>query len=402
MTIESDLKTAYQTLYDHKNPENALELYNGILEQSPENLNASIYKAASLEKLYFANEKWHNEETIESAKKLLNKALDLAINRGIRSKIGLIYFRFFIHYFNLKKYQDSKIYFDKCKEYDYVDPTLPLWESRLNKKLEKLTKNKGKTNVSTQATTAPTATTKSELKEQKVTPTPTSSIPKAVPAALPEIPQPTKFRTDWYQTPKTVTLSLFTASLPKSKEDIQTTLSSKDKRTLNVSYPIPDTSSEFQYNAKLSHEIDPDAINVQLYSKKMEFTFTKVDAVQWKTLESAGNDDKQEIKQFESTPSTGSSTNLSYPSSSRKQTDWSKLTLDNNDAAYGDNDDDEEGDSADAFFKKLYAGADPETQRAMMKSFIESNGTTLNTNWEEVSKKFVKPAPPEGTELKHW
>ncbi|KAI9875939.1 MAG: hypothetical protein M1823_007373, partial [Watsoniomyces obsoletus] len=52
---------------------------------------------------------------------------------------------------------------------------------------------------------------------------------------------------------------------------------------------------------------------------------------------------------------------------------------------------DESGDAIDGFFKKLFKNSDPDTQRAMMKSFQESNGTALSTNWEEVGKKRVEP-----------
>lgn len=56
----------------------------------------------------------------------------------------------------------------------------------------------------------------------------------------------------------------------------------------------------------------------------------------------------------------------------------------------------------DAFFKKLYQGSDPDTQKAMMKSYQESNGTSLSTNWGEVSKKRVEIQPPEGVVAKKW
>ena len=64
--------------------------------------------------------------------------------------------------------------------------------------------------------------------------------------------------------------------------------------------------------------------------------------------------------------------------------------------------DDDGGDPVQGFFKKLYASADPDTRRAMMKSYQESNGTALSTNWAEVGKAKVETSPPEGMEAKSW
>jgi suppressor of G2 allele of SKP1 len=60
------------------------------------------------------------------------------------------------------------------------------------------------------------------------------------------------------------------------------------------------------------------------------------------------------------------------------------------------------GDEANLFFKKLYASADDDTKRAMMKSYVESNGTVLSTNWAEVGKGKVETSPPDGMEAKKW
>ena len=37
-----------------------------------------------------------------------------------------------------------------------------------------------------------------------------------------------------------------------------------------------------------------------------------------------------------------------------------------------------------------------------MKSFQESGGTTLSTNWDEVGKGKVEVQPPQGSEWKRW
>lgn len=61
------------------------------------------------------------------------------------------------------------------------------------------------------------------------------------------------------------------------------------------------------------------------------------------------------------------------------------------------------GDSTlNSFFQKIFADADEDTKRAMMKSYQESAGTTLSTNWDEVRKSKVEVKPPAGSEWKKW
>ena len=38
----------------------------------------------------------------------------------------------------------------------------------------------------------------------------------------------------------------------------------------------------------------------------------------------------------------------------------------------------------------------------MVKSFTESGGTVLSTNWQDVGKREVKGSPPKGLEMKSW
>jgi suppressor of G2 allele of SKP1 len=105
-----------------------------------------------------------------------------------------------------------------------------------------------------------------------------------------------------------------------------------------------------------------------------------------------------------STPSTAAQ-GPSYPTSSRKgPKNWDAVVSEElsskNEA--GEDEFQEEGDHVNAFFKKLYKDADPDTRRAMMKSFQESNGTSLSTNWSEVQNKKFETQPPEGVEAKPW
>lgn len=85
-----------------------------------------------------------------------------------------------------------------------------------------------------------------------------------------------------------------------------------------------------------------------------------------------------------------------YPSSSKKSKDWASLEK-------SVEDEKAEGEAAlNALFQKIYKDGSDEVKRAMMKSFVESGGTTLSTNWEEVGKESVPVRPPDGVVPKKW
>ncbi|KAI0376505.1 SGS-domain-containing protein [Hypomontagnella monticulosa] len=101
------------------------------------------------------------------------------------------------------------------------------------------------------------------------------------------------------------------------------------------------------------------------------------------------------VSKADSAQTTGNA--QSYPTSSKKgAVNWDKVV--------GGDDEEEEskGGDVNSFFQMLYKNADDDTRRAMMKSYIESNGTSLSTNWNEVKEKTFETQPPDGAEAKKW
>jgi suppressor of G2 allele of SKP1 len=93
-------------------------------------------------------------------------------------------------------------------------------------------------------------------------------------------------------------------------------------------------------------------------------------------------------------------------SAPKKTKDWNGITskiLESDKEKTTEEDPNVGGDSTlNGFFQKIFADSDEDTKRAMMKSYQESGGTHLSTNWGEVAKEKVPVSPPKDSEWKKW
>ncbi|KAF7586750.1 hypothetical protein BBP40_008370 [Aspergillus hancockii] len=240
------------------------------------------------------------------------------------------------------------------------------------------------------------------------------STPSTTPAPLSD-----KVRHEWYQSSESVVVTLYIKGVPKDKVDTEL-----NDESVSLQFPLP-SGAEYDFTLHpLFASVDPSSCKVSVMSTKIELVLKKqVPGLKWSALEASSADIKLADRKSTIYSAPVGSAAPSYPTSSRHGAkDWDKVAssltekktkskgkgkaVDKEGEDSKGNDDGDESDGAesvdsefgndavDSFFKKLYANANDDTRRAMMKSYVESQGTSLSTNWEEVSKGKVGARPP--------
>lgn len=331
-------------------------------------------------------------------------AVVLAKKRGKKELLTQSQLRRGIALFGLERWADAQQCFQWVSRLNDEDKSLKIWGMKVQAKLKELEAGDEKGVVSV-----------------REFPNVDLSNDDQAPAPVPEGVQTpaNKIRHEWYQTPENVVVTLFAKGIPKDKAVVDL-----KHNSLTISFPLP-SGSEFQFSLDcLYADIDETSSTSKIMSTKVEFTLKKVTPGQkWPSLEGTTSPSTESQHDSDLDISTAAMRRAvlndkapSYPTSSKHGTkNWDKVANEltkkpKKEKKEGEEEADEDdglgdfegGDQVNGFFQMLYKGADDDTKRAMMKSYVESNGTALSTNWAEVGKGKVECDPPDGFEAKKW
>jgi len=357
----------------------------------------------------------------EAALSDADAAVVLAHKRAKRELIAQAQLRRAIVLFCLERYGDAQFVLQIVRKLDEKEKTLPIWENKVKQKLKALSEGDDKAKVIVEELP--------KIEVPKSSSTQTSQATVAAPTTSKPVEQtpPNKIKHDWYQNNEKVYFTLLAKGVPKEQASIQIA-----EQSISISFPTV-TGSIFEYTLDpLFTQISPSESTYSITPNKVELVLKKATpGIKWSKLEGT---------EAPTSSSNGASTSSdpirravlspqakapAYPTSSKSgPKDWDALAQelsrrpkakasdadadvgagddDGNEPEWEDDDLDVEGDPASGFFKKLFRNADDDTKKAMMKSYQESGGTVLSTNWSEVSKKRVEVSPPDGMEERKW
>ncbi|XP_050387803.1 protein SGT1 homolog [Argentina anserina] len=359
--MASDLEKQAKEAFIDDHFELAVDLYTQAISLDPN--NSELYSDRAQ-----ANIKSGNlTEAVADA----NKAIELD------ASLFKAYMRKGIACMKLEEYQTAKAALE-------LGASLALGESRFSKLIEECDKLIAEENGELPEQPMETTTTESVSSAKDVQPAepPSDEVPIA--------PAKPKYRHEFYQKPEEVVVTIFAKGIPA--KDVAVDFG---EQILSVSIDVPGEDT-YHFQPRLFGKIIPGKCRFDVLSTKVEIRLAKAEAIHWTSLEFR-NDSLVPVKV--NTPVIGAQ-RPTYPSSKPKRVDWDKLEAQ---VKKEEKDEKLDGDAAlNKFFQDIYKDADEDTRRAMRKSFVESNGTVLSTNWKEVGTKKVEGSAPDGMEMKKW
>ncbi|KAI4454592.1 protein sgt1 [Holotrichia oblita] len=200
------------------------------------------------------------------------------------------------------------------------------------------------------------------------------------------------FKHDWYQTEATVVVTVLIKNVQQDKLKINF-----NETNLGVNVQLDD-GENYDLEYHLRHKIVPEQCSYKITPSKIEIKLKKLEGLRWDKLE--GNPD-EEVAKVISQASTVQITDgpPPYPTS-KKGKDWS--AIEKNIKEQESKEKPEGEDAVNKLFQEIYGKGSDEVKKAMNKSYLESGGTVLSTNWDEIKKDKVPVKPPDGMEWKKW
>lgn len=343
MAIEYLIKQGDQ-LAELKDFEGAVSVYTKVISDTPRAFAARWKRASAFQKL----------KRFSAANEDLEVAMAIAQDRGSREQIGICRYRKGLLSYCQKDLNSALSHFSKATSDGCREPALGIWVLKCEKEIASMNQ------------------------DTLISP---AEHPHPIPNNLSSISP--RIRTDWYQLSESTIIEIYAKNLTQAKVKVEF-----GNTWLLVDFP---TGSGLEYHYSIEQlfaPIDTTRCKVNVLSTKVEIILGKLEPSNWESLDAPQfslNDDNTSSKEFPPA--------LKYPTSLKKGTDWLALKLE--DDTNGDND---TGD----FFSKLYKDVDEDSRRAIMKSYVESNGTVLTTNWDEAKLKTFETSPPEGMVPKKW
>ncbi|GAX78172.1 hypothetical protein CEUSTIGMA_g5614.t1 [Chlamydomonas eustigma] len=357
--------------------ETAIELYSKALGESPN--SSTIYEARA-----------HAHIKIED---YLSAVDDAAKAIEIDPSFSKAYLRSGVALFHMDEFEAALTAFLEGSQLDPENKLFKTWIRKCTAEFED--ESRGDSNAQPQQTATRSAHTPSAAPGSSSAPAPattssTVDLTKPMsPSAVPEFEG--KYRHQYYQLQSKVNVDVYAKNISREKVSCQF----KESHLTFIIFDV-DGNEEYKLDVELYGKINPEASRFEVLKTKIEICMMKADALQWGSLEKSS---KVAAPNY-STP--GTTAPAKYPSSfaPKAPKDWDKVESEISEMEKkGEL---EDGDPLNGFFKKIFSQGDEDTRRAMMKSFVESNGTVLSTNWADIGSKKVECTPPDGMEVKKF
>ncbi|KAK4621591.1 hypothetical protein CLAFUW4_06888 [Fulvia fulva] len=392
--------------------ETAIKEYTAAIKESPTSPDFYIQRSVAYQRA-----KKPAEALADAEQGVLN-----AQKRAKKEAIIEAQFRRGVALYGLKRYGDADFILRRVKQMDGKHKSVDMWINKIVLELKSVPADDERRKCTITETPSGSASGADPAPQPESS---SNSKPTSAPAPAPQQTPADKIRYEWYQNTENVYFTLLAKGVPKEKASIKL-----QERALNISFPLINGSDYELSLEPLFASVQPEKSITRVMPSKVEVIMSKATAGQkWPTLEgtepipSNTSDENEAIVHNAMTSalfSAAGSIGPAYPTSSKSgPKDWDKIAReerkkaapqtkdgeedkDKAGTAKDDDSDDEGGDESNKFFKMLYKNASPDMQRAMMKSYTESGGTSLSTNWDEVKKGKVEVCPPDGMEAKKW